>query len=337
VSVQLRPDQTCVKLGITPDSRVTTVLASAVKSIRLGACSLLPPTHIISANGQASRATIARANDNPNRRAATTHHSCTFAHPAEVELAALFSRSGIRWHYEPRSFPLEIGATGRVVRSFTPDFFLPDDGIYIEMTTMRQSLVTRKNQKFRQMKALYPEVNVKLLYRKDLELILSPHGTDAIRFCAEGDPIRMTADQIEGKAIAAARAIAAAAAEQSATLLATANGRRFAEQISQHTNADLRELKDISTADDALHPNSFPVIVTGALGTGLELRATAAHLLARGAVVVTLVDRPGPRLFDLPVIYAGIQVSAEWLVGCGLGGDNRADVRSVSLPPRSLA
>jgi len=147
----------------------------------------------------------------------------------------------------------------------------------------------------------------------------------------------LTADQIEGKAIAAAREIAARAGEQSVILLATTNGRRFAERISQHTTVDLRDLDDISLVGDAFRPTSFPVIVTGALGTGLELRATAQNLLARGAVVVTLVDRPGPRLFDLPVIYAGIQVSAEWLIGCGLGGDNRADIRTVSLPSRSLA
>ena len=73
----------------------------------------------------------------------------------------------IPWQYEPRSFPLRFDDSGRVIESFTPDFYLPEVDLYIELTTLRQSLVTKKNRKLRRLRELYPEVNVKLLYRKD--------------------------------------------------------------------------------------------------------------------------------------------------------------------------
>ena len=76
---------------------------------------------------------------------------------------------GVRWDYEPRTFPLEWGADGRITAAFTPDFYLPDQELYLEITVMKQSLVTRKNRKLRQLRALYPDVRVKLFYRRDIE------------------------------------------------------------------------------------------------------------------------------------------------------------------------
>lgn len=91
-----------------------------------------------------------------------------FAHPAEREFARLLDFYQIAWDYEPRSFPLRWAEDGRVVEQFTPDFFLPAEGIYIELTAMRQRLVTRKNRKIRRMRELYPDVRVKLLCHRDL-------------------------------------------------------------------------------------------------------------------------------------------------------------------------
>ena len=58
---------------------------------------------------------------------------------------------------------------GRVTSAFTPDFYLPDQDLYIEVTVMKQSLVTRKNRKLREVRRLYPGVKVKLFYRRDIE------------------------------------------------------------------------------------------------------------------------------------------------------------------------
>ena len=76
---------------------------------------------------------------------------------------------GIPWDYEPRTFVLRRAEDGRVTSAFTPDFYLVEQDLYVEVTVMRQSLVTRKNRKLREVRRLYPDVNVKLFYRRDIE------------------------------------------------------------------------------------------------------------------------------------------------------------------------
>jgi hypothetical protein len=92
-----------------------------------------------------------------------------FANRIELECARILDWYGVPWEYEPRSFVLEQDAEGRVTSAFTPDFYLPDQDLYVEVTVMRQSLVTRKNRKLRRVRELYPDVRVKLFYRRDIE------------------------------------------------------------------------------------------------------------------------------------------------------------------------
>ncbi len=92
-----------------------------------------------------------------------------FANRSELECAKILDFYGIPWEYEPRSFVLAEDDEGRVTRAFTPDFYLPDEDLYIEVTVMRQALVTRKNRKLRELRERYPEVKVKLFYRRDIE------------------------------------------------------------------------------------------------------------------------------------------------------------------------
>ena len=92
-----------------------------------------------------------------------------FAHESEAQLASLLDAYGIRWEYEPTTFVLEADADGNTVEAFTPDFYLVDFDTYVEVTTMRQPLVTRKNRKVRKLALRHPDVTVKLLYRRDLE------------------------------------------------------------------------------------------------------------------------------------------------------------------------
>ena len=99
----------------------------------------------------------------------------SFAHPSEVEFSKILDFYGLRWEYEPRSFPLRW--EGEQMREmFTPDFYLPDLDLFVELTTMKQSLVTEKNRKIRLMHELYPEVSVRLLYRKDFHSLLAKIG-----------------------------------------------------------------------------------------------------------------------------------------------------------------
>jgi hypoxanthine phosphoribosyltransferase len=92
-----------------------------------------------------------------------------FANDVELECAKLLDYYGIPWAYEPHTFVLEKDAEGRVVEAFTPDFFLPEQNLYLELTVMKQSLVTRKNRKLRKLRERYPDVNAKLFYRRDIE------------------------------------------------------------------------------------------------------------------------------------------------------------------------
>ena|SRR6266404_5318672 len=92
-----------------------------------------------------------------------------FAHPTEEMFARLLDFHGLHWEYEPRTFPVEWDNAGTVREAFTPDFYLPELDLYVELTMMKQSLIRRKNRKLRLLRELYPEVNVRVLYQKDLE------------------------------------------------------------------------------------------------------------------------------------------------------------------------
>lgn len=92
----------------------------------------------------------------------------SFAHPIERELARVFDEHGIRWLYEPHTFVLERAADGSVREAFTPDFFLPELGLYVECTVMRQSLTNRKRRKALKARATRG-VTVEILFRRDFE------------------------------------------------------------------------------------------------------------------------------------------------------------------------
>ena len=98
-----------------------------------------------------------------------------FANEVELECAKLLDFYGVPWEYEPRTFVLDQDAEGRITSAFTPDFYLPDQELYVEVTVMRQSLVTRKNRKLRELRRLYPDIRVKLFYRRDIERLAQRH------------------------------------------------------------------------------------------------------------------------------------------------------------------
>ena len=99
-----------------------------------------------------------------------------FANAAESEFASFLEFYRIPFEYEPRTFALETDANGKVTEAFTPDFYLPEQHLYIELTTMKQSLVTRKNRKVRKLRRLYPEVNIRIFYQRDFYNLLAKYG-----------------------------------------------------------------------------------------------------------------------------------------------------------------
>ncbi|HBT20795.1 MAG TPA: hypothetical protein DEA47_05480 [Peptococcaceae bacterium] len=99
-----------------------------------------------------------------------------FANKSEEEFARILDYYKIKYLYEPTTFPLKWDSEGNIESAFTPDFYFPDFDLYIELTTMKQELVTKKNRKVRELKRLYPDVNIKLFYRKDYKKLLEKFG-----------------------------------------------------------------------------------------------------------------------------------------------------------------
>lgn len=110
-----------------------------------------------------------------------------FVHPSERVAAQILDFYLLEWEYEPTRFPIEWDREGNVIAWFAPDFYLPTFDLYIELTTMNQKLVTKKNRKVRRLKELYPEVNIKIFYQKDFRKLLFKFGIPVVeRPHAEG-------------------------------------------------------------------------------------------------------------------------------------------------------
>jgi hypothetical protein len=101
-----------------------------------------------------------------------------FASQAELECAKVLDYYGVPWLYEPTTFVLAEDDEGRVTEAFAPDFYLPDQDLYVEITAMKQSLVTRKNRKVRKLRERYPDVKIKLFYKRDLERLAQHFNLD---------------------------------------------------------------------------------------------------------------------------------------------------------------
>jgi len=116
------------------------------------------------------------AGETPHFQAYRGSETPKFVNRAELECAKILDYYGVPWEYEPRSFALEQAEDGRVVEAFKPDFYLPEQDLYLEITVMKQSLVTRKNRKIRKLRELYPDVKIKLFYRRDVERLAQRYG-----------------------------------------------------------------------------------------------------------------------------------------------------------------
>jgi hypothetical protein len=114
----------------------------------------------------------------PPPAAGLPHESVDFAHNSERQFAKLLDFYGIEWQYEPVTFVLDRNAAGEPTHAFSPDFYLPAYDLFIEVTTLKQSLVTKKNRKIRRLRDLHPGVEVKILYQRDYLNLLVRFGLE---------------------------------------------------------------------------------------------------------------------------------------------------------------
>ena len=108
--------------------------------------------------------------------AAPAREAPAFAHASEAEMARILDFYAVRWEYEPVTFPILWSLDGAVIESFSPDFYLPDLDMFLEMTTLKQRLVRKKNRKLRRLRELYPDIRIKLFYARDFRAMLLKYG-----------------------------------------------------------------------------------------------------------------------------------------------------------------
>ena len=274
------------------------------------------------------------------RRTGPAHARVEFAHPSEHEFARFLDYYRIRWVYEPVSFPVAWEGE-RVAEMFTPDFYLPEHDLYIELTTMKQSLVTPKNRKVRLLRELYPDVNVRLLYRKDYQQLLAKAGYGAVevqnlRKEDIGD-IVISPVELETRVRALARKITRDYRGRSIVMVGVLKGVTFfladlARQITvplaidylsvaRRSGASQRERVSIVRDIDYPITGRHVILVEDVVNTGLTLDFLLARLRERDPAsieVVTLLDRPSRRLVNVPMKYVGFQIPSDYVVGYGL-------------------
>ena len=81
---------------------------------------------------------------------------------------------------------LERDREGNPAQAFSPDFYLPAYDLYIEITTLNQKLVTKKNRKARRLVELHPEIKIKVLYQRDYLQLLVKYGLEPPSQLADG-------------------------------------------------------------------------------------------------------------------------------------------------------
>jgi hypothetical protein len=111
-----------------------------------------------------------------------------FAHASEAEMARILDFYDVRWEYEPTTFPILWNLDGDVVESFAPDFYLPELGVFLEMTTLKQRLVRKKNRKLRRLRELYPDIRIKLFYARDFRAMMLKYGRFGLAESLSGTP-----------------------------------------------------------------------------------------------------------------------------------------------------
>ena len=293
----------------------------------------------ISIQNQMLRQEAQQGKSQPEAEAAALRQvrTATFAHPSEEEFAQLLDFYHIEWVYEPRSFPLRWEGD-RVTEMFTPDFYLPGLDLYVELTTLKQSLVTEKNRKLRRLRELYPEIKITLLYKRDFDRLLAKYGLGPLAQSRGRGVSRVlySSAEIQRRVRELAEQISKDYADRRPIMVGVLRGVFcfMADLIRQMTIPLEVEFMAISyyspedssmvkiTKDMDLNVAGRHVImVEDIVDTGMTLNYMLNYLKARGPAslaVCTLLDKRVRRIVDVPLEYIGFEVPDEFLVGYGL-------------------
>jgi bifunctional protein TilS/HprT len=261
----------------------------------------------------------------------------SFGHPSEEEFAKLLDFYRIEWLHEPRSFPL-AWQDGKVVEMFTPDFYLPELDLYIELTTLKQSLITEKNRKLRRLRELYPDINIKLLNKSDYLRLLAKYGYGRLGGTkVKGvDRVLFSHTQIQRRVKALAKRISRDYMGRKLVLVGILKGVMcFMADLMQHItlplNVDFMAISYYGTNNepavkitkdlDVSIAGLDVLMVEDIVDTGMTLNYVLNHLAAHNPAslrVCTLLDKRVRRLADVPLDYIGFEIPDEFVVGYGL-------------------
>jgi hypoxanthine phosphoribosyltransferase len=261
-----------------------------------------------------------------------------FAHPAEYEFARILDFYGIEWQYEPRSFPLRW-EYGHVVEAFTPDFYLPDLNMYVEVTTLKTGLTGEKNRKMRLIKQLYPEVNIKLLKKRDYLRLLAKYGygPPAAEQVPDIDRVLITATKIQRRVGELGARISRDYAGKEPVLIGILRGVIcFMSDLMRHISLPaaavdfmavtsyegngsgaVRIIKDL---DENIKGRDV-ILVEDIVDTGMTLNHVLEYLGSKRPAslkVCALLDKRARRIANVPLEYVGFEVPDEFVVGYGL-------------------
>ena len=261
----------------------------------------------------------------------------SFAHPSELEFAQILDFYGLKWQYEPRSFPLRYEGE-KIAEMMTPDFYLTDLDLYLELTTLKQSLVTEKNRKVRMVKELYPEINIKLLYRKDFHRILAKYGFGPLADAGSKGiaKILFSTRQIQSRVNRLGTEISNDYKGLKPVLVGVQRGMicfmaDLMRKISLPVEIDFMTISpysgdntlsvDISKDLEMDVSGKDLILVEDIIDTGMTLSFLKQHLISKktnSLQICTLLDKKVRRLVETDIRYIGFDVPDEFLVGYGL-------------------
>lgn len=265
-----------------------------------------------------------------------------FAHNAEYEFARILDFYGIDWTYEPRSFPLRW-ERGHVTEAFTPDFYLPDLDLYVELTTLKSNLTAEKNRKMRTIKELFPETNIIMLKKRDYLRLLAKYGYGAI---APGqipdiDRVLISAAKLQTRVQELGEQITKDYAGKEPILVGVLRGvlpfiADLMRQISLSTSIDLLSISSydgngaaavrIQKDLDLSIKGRDVILVEDIVDTGMTLKTLIDYLQTKRPAslkVCTLLDKRARRLVPVTLDYVGFDIPDEFVVGYGLDFNQR--------------
>ncbi|MDO8615837.1 MAG: hypoxanthine phosphoribosyltransferase, partial [Dehalococcoidia bacterium] len=260
-----------------------------------------------------------------------------FTHNAEYELARILDFYGIDWQYEPRSFPLRWDR-GHVTEAFTPDFYLPDLNMYVEVTTLKTGLTAEKNRKMRLLKELYPGVNIIMLKKRDYLRLLAKYGYGSIApdQVLEIDRVLIPATKLQQRVSELGAQISKDYAGKQPVLIGVLRGvvcfiADLMRHVSLPTSIDLmsissyegngaaavRILKDL---DENIKGRDV-ILVEDIVDTGMTLNHILDYLATKKPAslkVCTMLDKRARRIVMVSLDYVGFEIPDEFVVGYGL-------------------